>query len=420
MPPTKHAIVIGGSVGGLFAASMLRDRGWSATIYERSSGDLAGRGAGVGITRELLDAMSRVGARVDSSIGVPVRSLVWLDADGTVRHEHPRLMLAGSWARIYRPLRAAYSDAHYRAGMTLERVEQEGDKVTAVFADGSRATGDVLVAADGSLSTVRRQVLPEAQPRLAGYVAWRGVLIEGEAPPTAREALTDRTVFSFHGPEMALTMATPALEDDAAAGARRFYFIWYRPIGSEASLRDLFTDASGHDHGLSIPPPAIRPELVQALKARAREIFAPPIAEIVERTRQPLLQAISDFGSPRLVFGRVILLGDSAFVARPHVAAGITKAALDAVCLAEVLTDAGDDIAAALTLYERRQRDFGAKLVAHARLLGNYVERNFDEGRDERCLDPRWIMSAYGAPHLVHDAEVAQHGDIGAAGRGAT
>ena len=67
----------------------------------------------------------------------------------------------------------------------MERFEQNAHKVTAVFADGSRAEGDLLIGADGIHSTVRRQLMPELAPRYAGYVSWRGVVDEDSAVPAA-------------------------------------------------------------------------------------------------------------------------------------------------------------------------------------------------------------------------------------------
>jgi 2-polyprenyl-6-methoxyphenol hydroxylase-like FAD-dependent oxidoreductase len=112
------------------------------------------------------------------------------------------------------------------------------------------------------------------------------------------------------------------------------YFIWYRHV---TDVADLFTDASGKQHGLSIPPPLIRADVVRELKDHARDVLPEPIAPLVAACPQPLLQAISDMESPRLLFGRVALLGDAAFVVRPHVAGGASKAALDARALVDAL-----------------------------------------------------------------------------------
>src|SRR3954453_14660952 len=188
------AIIVGGSVGGLMAALLLRKIGWDGTGYERAVGDLAGRDAGPGVPQELLDVMARAGAPFERSAGIAQAAHVWMERDGSIAYEHRRNLMASAWARVYQPLRAALPAASYRHAMVLERV----DGTTAVFADGSRDTADLIVGADGVYSTVRKQFLPDVQPRLANYVAWRGIIEEKEVPPETLEAVSARIRFFFH------------------------------------------------------------------------------------------------------------------------------------------------------------------------------------------------------------------------------
>ena len=410
MTDAPHALVVGGSVGGLLAARLLRSIGWLATVFERTVGDLAGRGAGLGISAELLDVMRRAGARFDPSAGAAHAAYVWMGADGRILFRHDRATVGSTWARVYRPLRDGIPAESYRQGMTLQRVEQGPGSVRAIFADGSRVAGDLLVAADGVFSTVRKQFAPEVEPRYAGYVAWRGIAEERRVGDATVAAIGGNLVFCFPEGEMLLAMPAPGADEDMQPGRRRFYAIWYRPV-AERGLADLFTDAAGERHGLSIPPPSIRPELVAALHARAREALPPPVAGIVTAAPQPMLQAVTDLESPRMTFGRVALLGDAAFVARPHVAGGVSKAALDAACLADSLAAAGGDVDAALARYDREQHAFGRRLVAHSRYLGAGLEGYAGPPRrrrgDERRRDERRIIRDYGAPHLLRDVDAA-------------
>ena len=148
--------------------------------------------------------------------------------------------------------------------------------------------------------------------------------------------------------------------------------MWYRPVALPA-LEDLCTDATGRRHSLAaMPPPLIRADVIARLKADARSLLVPELAELLERS-QPFFQAIFDVESPRLAAGRTVLLGDAAFVARPHVGMGVTKAALDALCLSNSIK-ISTDLGAALRRYDRLRGEFGRRCVARARRLGAYIE----------------------------------------------
>src|SRR5262249_50627857 len=153
----------------------------------------------------------------------------------------------------------------------------------------------------------------------------------------------------------------PGHDNGTAAGKRAYNIVWYRPTDPATTLVDICTDASGRRHGMSIPPPLIRRDVIAGMKATARALVAPQIAEIFTRS-EPFFQPIFDLESPQIALGRVVLLGDAAFVARPHVGAGVTKAALDAASLADALAahagDHGDDLAAALARYQGEQIGF--------------------------------------------------------------
>ncbi len=396
-------MVIGGSIGGLFAANWLRKTGWDVTVFERVGDDLASRGAGIGTHDELRAVISRLGLAVDD-IGVWVRERVCLERDGRVSHRLATGQLQSSWSRVYRLLKDALPADDYRFGMALERVEQDADGVTAVFADGTRARGELLVAADGVRSTVRERLLPEAQPRYAGYVAWRGLVEESTFVTPAEQELFGLYTMAFPEGEMILCYPVPGRDNDTRPGHRGYNHIWYRPTEYHETLRDLCTDATGHCHGISIPPPLIRPEVTARIKADARALLAPQIAAVVERTEQLFFQAIFDLESPSLVLGRVVLLGDAAFVARPHVGVGVTKAAMDAECLAREIQAAQGNLDEALARYDHARRLFGSRIVARARQLGAYIEAQLkapsQRTEAERQPSPEYLMREIGTVTL--------------------
>jgi 2-polyprenyl-6-methoxyphenol hydroxylase-like FAD-dependent oxidoreductase len=389
-----RALIIGGSLGGLFAGLLLRQAGWDVTVFERSSGDLASRGAGIGTHVEQFDIMRRLGIAVDESIGVAVKSRICLARDGSVIARLPFEKILTSWALFYRALRRHLPDACYRSGMQLEDVVRQGNGITAVFAGGTAEKGDLLVGADGLYSAVRARVFGGPAPDYAGYVAWRGVLDEADLPAVARPDLVDAYGFFLTPREMMLSYWQPGADDDARSGRRRLNWLWYQPVHKD-ELAALCTDATGRPHGASIPPPLIRAAVIAAFRAGARALLPPQFAAVTEATAAPFFQPIFDLASPRAVAGRVALVGDAAFVARPHVGAGVSKAALNAAWLADALAAAPDDIDSALAAYERRALAFGAAMAARARYLGAYLE---DPPRKGLAPEPLAVMQAIGAP----------------------
>jgi 2-polyprenyl-6-methoxyphenol hydroxylase-like FAD-dependent oxidoreductase len=403
MAARRHALVVGGSLGGLFAAHLLRSVGWDVDVYERSAEDLAGRGAGLGTHDALRRMLRRLGIGDESTLGVNTRHYILLDAGGAIRCrlDYPRVMTA--WARLYRPLKDALPARHYHPAKSLVRFEQDAQGITAIFADGSRASGDLLVAADGPRSTVRPLVLPALKPHYAGYVAWRGLTAEAEVA-SDRELLFSSNAFCIPGGELAVSYPVPARDGDLRVGKRDYNIVWYRPTDA-IGLIDLNTDTSGRRHE-QIPPPLIRADVIAAVKADARALLAPSIADIFLRAERPIFQPIHDFASPQLVFGRIALLGDAAFVARPHVGAGVTKAALDAACLADALV-ANTRIDDALAAYNRERQHAGDWAVSRSRDFGACI--NADVSRralpaDEEAARSEQVFREYATLHH----EVAQ------------
>jgi 2-polyprenyl-6-methoxyphenol hydroxylase-like FAD-dependent oxidoreductase len=368
-----RVIVIGGSLGGLFAANILHREGWDVQVFERTGAELSGRGAGIVTHAELNAALERAGCVVDETLGVPVPGRVTLARDGSVEAERALPQVLTAWARLYHLLKDAFPAERYHFGRTLVRVEQDAGSVTAVFADGSRETADLLVATDGIRSTVRAQFAPEAKPKYAGYVAWRGLVEESALSAPTRAALFERFAFCLPPREQMLGYPVAAANDSTKPGERRWNFVWYRPADEATTLRDLLTDASGKTHEGNIPLDRIRPDVIAGMLEEARRVLSPQFFEVVSKTEQPFYQPIYDLESARLVFGRVVLLGDAAFVARPHCGMGVTKAGADAVALADALAG-GRPVEAALRAYESVRQPFGAYIVGFARKLGAYMQ----------------------------------------------
>jgi 2-polyprenyl-6-methoxyphenol hydroxylase-like FAD-dependent oxidoreductase len=248
------------------------------------------------------------------------------------------------------------------------------------------------------------------QPLYAGYVAWRAVLDEADVPPDLWREMVELYAFCLPEGEQLISYAVPGRDNETAIGRRGYNIVWYRPVDRE-TLVDICTDAKGNYHAAGIPPPLIRADVIARIKADAKAIIAPQVAEIFARTT-PFFQPIYDLASPRLVFGQVILAGDAAFVARPHAGAGTTKAALDAACLADSIRDAGADLHSGLAAYECLQRPFGNALVELNRAEGAYLSAQL-KPKAERTA--RELHRDIGAVLHAHTNRSDQVGNIVAA-----
>lgn len=381
--PSQTAIIIGGSISGLIAALLLRRAGWAVAIFERVESELAGRGAGIVTHPDLFAVLQAAGVAIPADIGVTVDSRRVFAPNGSCLAETPHPQILTSWDRLYQALREGIPEGCYHRGRSLVGITQDVASVTAHFADGTRAEGAVLVGADGLRSVARTQFFPDSQPLYAGYVAWRGLVEEGRIPAAVCEALFRHFAFALPDGEQMLGYPVAGPGNDTRPGHRRYNWVWYRPA-DRAALSELLRDDSGHVHDVSIPPPLIRDTVVAVMREAAARVLAPQFAALVALTAQPFFQPIYDLETPRMAIGRVALIGDAAFVARPHVGAGVTKAAQDAMALATGLARHDGDVAAGLLAFERDRQGEGARIIARARHLGAYMQAQIDTAEERR------------------------------------
>jgi len=368
----RRALVIGGSMSGLLAGLTLRRAGWDIDVYERVESELSGRGAGIVAQPELIATLCDLGLDTHD-LGVEMTHRRIFEASGRLAGEIECPQTLTAWERVYRLLRDVFGPEHYHRGRGLASFAQGAAGITAHFSDGGREEGTVLIGADGLRSTVRAQCLPDLGPLYAGYVAWRALIPEDVIPPAVHRELFAYMSFCLPPGEQFLGYPVAGPDNDLHPGHRRYNVVWYRPADEATELQSLLTDEHGVTHTISIPPPLIRHEHIAAMRAAAERLIAPQMREIVRLMREPILQPIYDLETPHMVFGRVAIMGDAAFVARPHVAAGVSKAAGDAVALAAALAQE-DDVAAALRRFEAARLAVGRRIIERARHLGAYLQ----------------------------------------------
>lgn len=389
----SRAIVVGGSLGGLFAANMLLRKGWDVEVFERVPDELAGRGAGIVTHPELFEAMAAAGIPLDASVGIDVLSRVTLAQDGDVVLENALPQTLTAWGKMYQVLRSAFPDSLYRCGGSVVSVESTETHASVTLADGTTHQADVIIAADGFRSTIRQHFLPDVHLQYAGYIAWRGLVDESALSDAAHAALFDKFAFCLPPHEQILGYPVAGHSNSTLVGERRYNFVWYRTSGDD-DLKDLLRDESGKQFEGGIPPALIRRDVLDNMYKSAETLLAPQFAEVVKKAAQPLFQPIYDLEVPKMNFGRIALLGDAAFVARPHCGMGVTKAAGDALAIVEAL-ERHASVEVALADYSEQRSRFGASIVQHARHLGAYMQAQL------RSEEEREMAELYRTPEAV-------------------
>lgn len=411
--PGRRIVIVGGSLAGLVAGNLLHRLGWDVRIFERTPGVMEGRGAGITILPGLVESFRAAGVdETAESLGIVLPARMALDRAGNVVAERPFRQAMTSWRRLYDALRAVFPTDRYHAGTPLERIDQSADMVTATFLGGERVDAELLVGADGLRSTVREQLAPAVIPHYPGYIAWRCLTDERALSPGTHAALFDRYTVCVAPGQQGIGYPVPGPDHSTLPGGRQYNVVWYQPV-PEAGLPRLLSDDSGRYHANGIPPALLSTSVRTEMVATAKAVLAPQFAEAIERARLRFFQPIVDLELPRLVYGRVVIIGDAAFVARPHVAAGVPKAAGDALALANALARGGDDCLSALPQFEAERLRIGRSMVARGRYLGSYMAAQLRSEQERQTAEssrvPEQVMMETAAP-FDYEAATASAG----------
>jgi len=369
--------IVGGSMGGLTTALLLRTLGHDVDVFERATGELTGFGAGI--------AAHEVGVRYFverttnslANMTVPVHTYRLFDGSGSLLWEEPVAYRFVSWGSLYRALLGEFGLERYHQGAALVGFGQDGQGVDLRFAGGQQLRYDLLVLADGVLSTGRQRLFPGVEPVYAGYVAWRGTVAERDIPVRVRDRIDDTITYALIPNSHILVYPIPGADGRVDRGHRLWNFVWYRNIDKGATFDELMTDRDGFPHSVSLHPGRLQARYVRELKDLAAAALPHEVAAVVTATEHPFIQAVMDVESPTMAIGRVCILGDAAFAARPHAAAGTAKAAENAWTLAEAIEALDGDLPGALQTWSAHQTALGVSLLARARHIG--------EGSQFRC-----------------------------------
>jgi salicylate hydroxylase len=363
-----RAVVVGGGIGGTAAAAALARAGIDVHVYEQAQ-QLAEVGAGVSLAPNGLrmldhlgvgEGIARLGARhVSTQLRLSDGRPAW--------HEHHQFAQAGRNVGIHRAdllalLVEQLPPGTVRTGHRCTGFSQDDRSALVGFADGTTATADVVIGADGIHSVLQGFVVEPTEPIFSGVVAYRGLVprLDGYPAGTLRMWVGESKHF---------------LVFPVRAG-QLLNYVGFVPSGT--SVRESWS-AAGDPAALAAQFAGWDPvigEVIAAISGPGGSGFQWGMYD-----RAPL---------PRWSRGRLTLLGDAAHPMLPHLGQGVNQALEDAVALATLLSARASsaDVPRSLTAYEQLRRDRTARVQLGSRRNG----AGYDSSGSQ-LTDRQWIYN---------------------------
>ena len=348
MTDTRTALVIGAGIAGPVAAMALQEAGIRPTVYEAYPGTADGSGGGLSIAPNGLNALAVLGAdEVVRHIGIPTTAMVIQSWTGKRLAEFGTVPGLPNTQFVWRAElhRGLHEEAARRAiptehGKRLVGAENSGYGVSAQFSDGTEASADILIGADGIRSTVRSLIDPAApQPRYAGLLSF------GAGVSDAGLASTGGKMFMIFGKRAFFGYQ---VSDDSSG-------LWFVNLPHAQSMTLTEARAVGAEQWLRVLRKAFADDRTPAL-ALLRRTEAADLLVIGPMEDIPTVPTWSK--------GRMVLVGDAAHATSPSSGQGASLAIESAVQLARCLRDLPHE--QAFAAYEQLRRARVEKIIAQA------------------------------------------------------
>ncbi|HTB04589.1 MAG TPA: FAD-dependent monooxygenase [Bradyrhizobium sp.] len=349
MQSRLNVAIVGGGIGGLFAANALKAQGVRVAVYEQAPA-IGEIGAGVFLTPNSVRHLQRIGlgpevekwgARVGKESryfrhdGAPIAPVQVTDSSGW------NATFGMHRADLVAMLAAHLPAGTVHAGHRCTGFEQDSDIARVSFANGVSVEADIVIAADGIHSELRPYVFASSQPVFSGSVAYRGLV--------AHERVADWPVDRW---QMWLGQGRHFLAFPVRAG-QLINYVGFVPTDEE--MKESWS-APGD------------PDVLRAAFAG----WDPRIGQLLKEVQLTFRWALYDREPlPVWTRQRLSLLGDAAHPMLPHLGQGANQSIEDGIALATILARADRATApSALTAYERLRRERVAQVQRGARENG--------------------------------------------------
>jgi FAD-dependent urate hydroxylase len=368
-------VVIGAGIGGLTVGIALKQAGFEVEIYDRIK-EMRPVGAGISLWSNGVKVLNYLGLGAQiAQIGGQMNRMEYRSKTGDRLNEIDLMPLVQRVGQ--RPYPVARRDlqkllleafgGEVRLNHQCLGVEETAQGVTAVFENGHRATGDLVIAADGIRSLLRSYVAGHVEPTYAGYINWNGLV-------AADEALAPKDCWVIYVGDHKRASLMPIAGD-------RFYFF------------------------LDVPLPQETPDNPETYQTELRQHFAgwaTPVQMLIERLNpyevaRPVIQDVGPID--RYVRGRVALLGDSAHATCPDMGQGGCQAMEDALVLTRYLVTTNLGVEYALKRYEQERMERANAVVKKARKRAEQIH-----GKDPQVTQQWYSQLANEKPSDVTDA----------------
>ena len=357
--------IVGGSIAGTALADRLVHAGHRVAVLERSPSDLEGRGLGIAMDPVVAGSLGQ-------DLGTPIVRRTVFDRNGVVRWRRSLAKRTVRWSAVHHALASHVPDEVVVHGTAIDRVGSDPGGAWMETRQGARRDFDLVVGADGIGSRVRSVVDPGFVPEYLGYVAIRGVTSVDRLPAGAGpvlDALLDGSLVNVYL-DRSHVVAYPI---QSPTGGRLVNWMWYRNTGVD-QLDDLLETGGQVIRRWSLPPGDIPQKHLSIFRAEATEWMAESMASIILAGDDWSLQAIHGGIASVVVSGRLVLIGDAARIAIPHVGAGTSMAITDARTLAEAIEGGDEDLEPRLARWADRRRGETGQTLAFGRELGRFLQ----------------------------------------------